>query len=180
MARIYFSLGSNQGERLDSLVKATMLINSLVGKVVNYSAVYESEPWGFQADTTFYNQVIEVETRHNPWQVLDKILAIEKTMGRIRSGKEYSSRIIDIDILFYEAEIIKSKELEIPHPKLHLRRFVIEPLVAVAPELIHPGLKIPVSEILIRLGSTDPISVAVNPDEFALELEKSIPDLKLL
>ena len=172
MARIYFSLGSNQGERLDSLVKATKFIDSLVGSVIDYSAVYESEPWGFKADTRFYNQVIVAETQLSPNQALHKILDIEKNMGRIRSGNEYCSRIIDIDILFYEADIIKSNELEIPHPKLHLRKFVLEPLVAVAPYLIHPVLNIPVSEILIRLGSADPISIAFKSKDFALELEK--------
>ena len=167
MARVYFSLGSNQGDRLDSLVKATKLVDSLIGKVVGYSAVFESEPWGFNADTTFYNQVLIVDTEFDPQQVLNSVLAIEKSLGRLRSGTTYSSRIIDIDILFYNAEIIESETLVIPHPLMHLRRFVLEPLASIAPDMIHPGLQVTILFLLSQLNDGSLNRIAVERESFA-------------
>jgi len=167
MARVYFSLGSNQGDRMHSLVQATKHIENLIGKLISYSAVFESEPWGFNAETTFYNQVLLVETDLSPKKVLKTILNIEKTIGRIRSGTTYISRIIDIDILFYNTEIINSENLVIPHPMLHLRRFVLEPLATIAPDLIHPGYNTTISILLRQLNDKCLIKIFAEKDTFA-------------
>jgi len=166
MAKVYFSTGSNQGNRLNSLVQAAKLIDSVVGKVVDYSPVVESEPWGFDAETAFFNQVLVVETELAPRQVLKKILEIENTLGRKRSGTEYSSRLIDIDILFYDEIQMNEDSLVIPHPLLHKRKFVLEPLAAVAPHLIHPVLLSSIAELLQSLDDTSHVSVAVEKMNF--------------
>jgi 2-amino-4-hydroxy-6-hydroxymethyldihydropteridine diphosphokinase len=166
MAKIYLSTGSNQGDRLNSLVQAAQLIDSLIGKVMQFSPVVESEPWGFEAETTFYNQVLMVETHLTPQQVLNLVLEIETKLGRQRIGKEYSSRIIDIDILFYDENQVHENNLEIPHPLLHKRKFVLEPLAAIAPDLVHPVFQTTISELLNQIKDTTPIFVAVESEEF--------------
>jgi 2-amino-4-hydroxy-6-hydroxymethyldihydropteridine diphosphokinase len=167
MAVVYFSLGSNEGDRLNSLVKATKLIDNLIGKVMHYSSVVESEPWGFESETTFYNMVLWADTKLSPQQILNKILAIEKSLGRTRHGKDYTNRIIDIDILFYDEEQINDESLVIPHPLLHKRKFVLQPLAEIAPDLIHPVFKASISELMLRLNEPNPITIAVERNEFA-------------
>lgn len=172
MAKVYFSLGSNQGNRLNSLVMATKLIGNLIGKIIQYSPVVESEPWGFNADTTFYNLALMAETELTPQQVLKQLLEIENSLGRKRSGNEYSSRKIDIDILFYDDKQLTENNLMIPHPLLHKRRFVLEPLAAIAPDLIHPVYHVTISEILRQLKDTGRILVTVEKEEFARLLQQ--------
>ncbi len=167
MAKVYFSSGSNQGDRLNSLVQAARLIDKQVGKIIEYSPVVESEPWGFNAETSFYNQALMVETEYSPQQVLNKVLKIEQELGRIRSGKEYSSRIIDVDILFYDEKQLAEHNLVIPHPFLHERKFVLEPLAAIAPGLIHPVLQKTISELLQQLKDPSPITTVIGKEEFA-------------
>jgi 2-amino-4-hydroxy-6-hydroxymethyldihydropteridine diphosphokinase len=128
--------------------------------------VVESEPWGFDAETTFYNHVLLVETQLSPHQVLNSILDIEKELGRIRSGKTYSSRNIDIDILFYAQQQIETANLVIPHPLMHIRGFVLVPLAMLAPDLVHPVFQITVSELLTLLKDNDKITVIATADEF--------------
>jgi len=152
---------------MSSLVKATKLIGNLIGKVIQYSPVFESEPWGFVADTSFFNVVLMAESELNPQQVLNQVLEIENTLGRKRSGKEYSSRIIDIDILFYDEKKIDENNLVIPHPLLHRRKFVLEPLAAIAPDLIHPGYQTTITELLHQLKDNSLISLVVEKEEFA-------------
>jgi 2-amino-4-hydroxy-6-hydroxymethyldihydropteridine diphosphokinase len=167
MAEVYFSLGSNEGDRLNSLVKATKLIDSLIGKIKQFSSVVESEPWGFKTETSFYNMVLWVETDLEPQQILSKVLDIEASLGRIRHGKVYTNRIIDIDILFYNSEMIHSDNLVIPHPLLHLRKFVLQPLAQIAPGLSHPVLHASISELLLQLNETEEISIIADREEFA-------------
>lgn len=178
MAEIFLSLGSNQGDRLLALVKATQLVGRDVGKVVLNSAVVESEPWGFSSDTPFYNLVLMVETELLPDQVLNSILKIETEMGRIRSGKAYGNRIIDIDILFYNHVVISMEKLEIPHPLLHKRRFVLEPLAAIASGFVHPVLKLTISELLIKLTDTGKVSMKVDKTIFAELVHKNKSELR--
>lgn len=167
MAEVYFSLGSNEGDRLNFLVTATELIAKLIGKLMEYSSVIESEPWGFNTDTKFLNMVLSVETEFTPHQVLTKILEIETYLGRIRHGKAYTNRMIDIDILFYNTEIINDDNLVIPHPLMHKRKFVLQPLAELVPDLIHPVFQISVSELLLKLNEPSPISEVVTREEFA-------------
>jgi len=151
---------------MNSLIKAAKLIDKQIGRVQQYSPVVESEPWGFDAETTFYNQVIQVETEFNPQHVLKQILEIEKNLGRIRSVKAYTSRTIDIDILSYNQEQVKEYNLVIPHPLMHMRKFVLFPLSLIAPGFVHPVLKIPVSVLLSQLEDQSPIRVVAGTEEF--------------
>lgn len=167
MAVVYFSLGSNEGDRLNWLVKATKLIDNLIGKVTQNSSVIESEPWGFKSETSFYNIILSTETEFTPHQILNKVLDIEASLGRIRHGKDYTNRIIDIDILFYNAEKINEEKLVIPHPLIHMRKFVLQPLAEIAPDLIHPLLNSSITRLLMRLNEPTPISTAVDREEFA-------------
>lgn len=138
---IYLLTGSNIEPRLSFLNKANRLIEIEVGPIVNKSSVYESAPWGFDAETPFLNQVLYVKTILSADEVLLRILMIEKELGRKRRGKEYISRKIDIDILYYEKDVIETEELIIPHPRMHMRKFTMLPLAEIAGGFIHPKFK---------------------------------------
>lgn len=148
MSRVFLSLGSNIGDRKHSISTASGSINNTIGKIINSSSFYETEPWGFNDENFFLNQCIIVETTLTPENVLKELLAIEKKMGRTREGKGYASRIIDLDILFYDGMISETPQLIIPHPVLHKRRFVLMPLAEIAPEMIHPVFKKTIHQLL--------------------------------
>ena len=155
---VFLLLGSNQGDREGNLLKACAGITKRIGNILKRSSVYETEPWGFEDSTWFYNQAIEIETELSPEGILEEIHGIEKGLGRIREAPscysgcscstEYSSRTIDIDILFYGSKIHFTEDLMIPHPRLHERRFSLMPLDEIAPGFIHPVYRKPVSELL--------------------------------
>lgn len=152
---VYLLLGSNLGDRLALLQRAKEEISSTAGKICEESSVYESEPWGFHSDNWFLNQVIRIETGFKPIELLNEILKIEKKMGRIRSGeKGYSSRQIDIDILFYNDEIISEENLTIPHPKIPDRMFTLLPLFELNQSLIHPISGKSVSDLIKECPDT--------------------------
>jgi len=148
MNQTFLLLGGNLGERFTLIEKAKNLLKEKLGKVVRVSSFYETEPWGFEANKNFLNQVILVETAHLPEEVLNICLSVENELGRERTSDSYSSRTMDIDILFFNNEVIKTKKLIIPHPRLHERRFTLEPLTEIAPDYVHPVLKKTVQEIL--------------------------------
>ncbi len=148
MEKVFLGLGTNLGDREANLRRAVESIIENIGPVVRSSSVYETEPWGFRTRDLFLNMVAEVETKLKPSGLLGRMLMIEANMGRLRSGKGYSSRIIDLDILLYGEEIMDSKSIVIPHPKLHERRFVLVPLCEIAPDLIHPVLKKDIKTLL--------------------------------
>ena len=141
MNKVFLGIGTNLGNRENNLKEAVAMIEEHVGKVLNSSSVYETEPWGFQSDDGFLNMVVNVETRLAPSGLLGRILEIESLLGRVRGETRYASRIIDIDILLYEDRIIDEESLKIPHPLLQERRFVLVPLCEIASEMIHPVLK---------------------------------------
>lgn len=116
-------------------------IASEAGQIIKTSSLYETEPWGFESENSFLNQVVLVDTFLSPSELLKTLLGIEKEAGRVRTSQKYTSRILDIDILFYSDWVIQDENLKIPHPMLHLRRFTLEPLMEVAPEMIHPVFK---------------------------------------
>jgi 2-amino-4-hydroxy-6-hydroxymethyldihydropteridine diphosphokinase len=140
MEEVLLSLGSNMGDRAAILRKAVAMIGERAGEVTAVSGIYETEPWGFSADTTFYNMAAVVNTRLEPLEFLAEILAIEATLGRVRDpdSDRYTSRPIDIDILFFGDRIVDTSGLIIPHPRLHERRFVLVPLNEIAHDKVHP------------------------------------------
>jgi 2-amino-4-hydroxy-6-hydroxymethyldihydropteridine diphosphokinase len=134
----YIGLGSNVGDRLQNIKKAVSLIADWPdNKILKISSIYETEPWGVKDQAPFFNAVIEISTNLLPEVLLKHCLDTEKQMGRIRTIK-WGPRIIDLDILFYGSQVIKTDTLVIPHPLLAERDFVIIPLNDIAPDYIHP------------------------------------------
>lgn len=153
MVRIYVGLGSNLGDKKTYLLNAIELINEQIGPVVARSVFFVSEPWGYESENTFLNACVAVETSIDPMQCLYLIKDIERTLGRSEKlTSDYQDRVIDLDILFYDDLVFQDAELEIPHPLLHMRRFVLEPLAEIAPSLMHPVLKKTISELLTELN----------------------------
>jgi 2-amino-4-hydroxy-6-hydroxymethyldihydropteridine diphosphokinase len=149
MAKIYLHTGSNIGKRKENLEIANRLIGESVGTILRYSNIYETAAWGLKDQSDFLNQALEVETAYSPIEVLDKIQAIENTMGRVRI-KKWGRRLIDIDILFFESEVIKTERLTIPHPFLQQRNFVLAPLSELIPDFFHPLLKATVHQLFTK------------------------------
>ncbi len=147
--RVFIGLGSNLGDRKANIIEAQERINSLPGtRIVKASSLYESEPHG-DAKTWFVNSVVEISTELEPGELLSKLRAVEKAMGRKRvKGKRWGSRIIDLDILLYDQQVIAKRNLKVPHPRMHERRFVLAPLSELAPEFTHPQLGMSISEAL--------------------------------
>jgi 2-amino-4-hydroxy-6-hydroxymethyldihydropteridine diphosphokinase len=146
---VYLLLGSNLNDRLDMLQRARDEISRRIGKITDKSSIYESESWGFYSENLFLNQVIRVNTDCTPLQILDEIIKIETEYGRKRDipGK-YASRLMDIDILYFNDEIIKEHNLTIPHPKIPERMFTLLPLSELDSSLIHPGSGKSVKEMI--------------------------------
>jgi 2-amino-4-hydroxy-6-hydroxymethyldihydropteridine diphosphokinase len=141
MKKVFLGIGSSLGSRESNLNDAVKNIAEFIGPVVASSSVYETEPWGFQSANQFLNIVAIVKTDLSPSELIDRILTIETKIGRIRNEEKYSSRVIDIDILFFDDLILDGKSLTIPHPKMHERKFVLVPLCEIAGEFVHPVLK---------------------------------------
>jgi len=141
MNAAFLCLGGNMGNRLRLIEEATLLIARSCGSIVKCSSIYETAAWGHSSPNNYLNQVIEIKTNLNAEQLLKKVLAIEKACGRVRSGKRYSNRTMDIDLLFLNDAIYSSKNLEMPHPRLHLRKFVLVPLNECWKNKLHPVLK---------------------------------------
>lgn len=139
----YILLGSNMGDKLTLLNNAIEIIGSRCGKVIKKSSLYESEPWGFDAEQNFINQAICVETELSAHELLRELLSIEIELGRDRSRhyETYVSRPIDLDVIYYGDMINDDEDLILPHPRLQLRRFVLEPLCEIASDFVHPVLK---------------------------------------
>ena len=144
---IYLSLGSNLGDRAANLGCAIETLSGIGARVLRRSSIYETEPVEFLAQPWFLNCVVEAETSLAPRPLLKEMQAIERKLG---SGKlvPKGPRIIDLDILFYEAQVIHEAAMEIPHPRLADRRFVLTPLVELAPEFCHPVLRKTAVELL--------------------------------
>lgn len=139
MNKVYLLIGGNMGDRMANLAKAIQLIEKEIGKLVEMSSIYETAAWGFSTQPDFLNQALMLQTQLDATTTMQKLLDIESSMGRIRSIS-MGPRIIDLDIIYFNNEIISSQLITIPHPKLASRRFVLMPLVEIAPDYIHPVL----------------------------------------
>lgn len=150
MHRVFLALGSNLGNRVENMQSAVENIADQIGSIQSIAPLYETEPWGFDSDNWFVNTVIELETVLTPKDILNKCMNIETELGRKRAGTTtgYSSRVIDIDILFYGDQIIDLPKLIIPHKHLQDRKFVLTPLNDIAPDFIHPIIKQPIKVLL--------------------------------
>lgn len=148
----YLLLGTNMGDRAQNLNVAIAFIEKEVGQVFAKSSVYETAAWGKTDQPGFLNQAIGVRTNLLPLEMLKCLLTIEQKMGRVRLER-WGQRLIDIDIIFYENVIVlDDSDLQLPHPEMHKRRFVLEPLSEIAGNFVHPIFKEKVSSILSNLS----------------------------
>lgn len=156
MNNVFLILGGNLGEREKNLAKALEKIVGAGAVIKHISSVYETEPWGVAGQPNYYNMVVEILTSLDAEPLMRTILNIEEDMGRVRTEK-YNARTIDIDILLFNDEVIDSETVQIPHPRMQERRFVLEPLSEIAPDLIHPSLHKSINALLE--ACTDPNKV---------------------
>lgn len=153
MATAYLSLGSNLGDRLRLIQEAVAALTVEAGPVTALSSLYETEPWGFSSPHRFLNVALALETTLSPKTLLAVTQRIERDLGRTHKSVDgrYADRTIDIDLLFVGDAVLDTPALTLPHPRLHLRRFVLEPLCEIAPDLCHPLLRKSVSQLLAEL-----------------------------
>lgn len=146
--QVILSIGSNQGDKQDNIEKCLLFLHQEIGTVVLVSKLYETPSWGFESDC-FYNCAVLLHTQQSPKKVLDGILKIEKKMGRTRKMPSgYEARLIDIDIISFNNEIIQTKSLVVPHPQMQNRLFVLLPLRDVKPDFIHPSFTKSISDLI--------------------------------
>ena len=144
-------IGGNQGDRVAVLMRAIAEISRRIGTVSLLSSLYETEPWGFEAEQNFLNQAVVVDTDMTAHEVLEEALRIEKELGRVRTeelAKTYSSRPIDIDLIFFNSEMVETTDLQLPHPRMHLRRFVLAPLDEIIPHFLHPKFRKTIRQLM--------------------------------
>lgn len=156
----YLCLGGNIGDREKALSLALLKINETVGNITAQSNIYETEAWGVENQQAYLNQCIEINTNYKSLELIDILLAIEKELGRERGISEtYLPRTIDIDILFYNQEIIEQSKLLVPHPRLHLRKFVLIPLQEIASNYLHPVLNKTIFNLLSECEDTSDVKL---------------------
>ena len=152
--KCFLILGSNKGNKLNYILEAKKEIEDKIGVICKQSLIYESDPWGYTDPSKYYNQVIVVSSNAEPSDILRKCLLIEQGMGRTRTIDTYEARTIDIDILFLDHLIINTKDLTVPHPRLHERMFVLKPLEEIFPDFIHPGFNKSIHQLLKECTDT--------------------------
>ena len=162
MKDLYLLLGSNLGNRRLHIEKAVGLIEARLGRATASSSYYETEPWGMSDQGLYLNKVLKLSSNQDPVRLLKALLSIESELGRLRSGLMNEARIIDIDILFYGEHVISTDVLEIPHPRIHLRKFALTPLYEIAPGLVHPVSGKTIGELLG--GCCDNLGVSMVKD----------------
>ncbi len=157
MSRVFIGLGSNEGNRLQAISRAIRLLSALPGtRLVQMATIRETEPVGGPPQGPYLNTAVELDTVIAPRQLLDALHDIERRLGRQHSTQRWGPRSIDLDLLFYNEQIIKESGLCVPHPRLHERVFVLEPLVQLDSHLIHPVLQRSVAALFEQLLTTSP------------------------
>ena len=157
MNTVYLQLGSNLGDRERLIKNAIQKISEYVGLVNMCSHIYESMPWRVEGQENYLNQIIEVKTSFSAEKILVSVLQIENDLGRVRVEK-WGERLIDIDIIFFNDDIIETSDLCIPHKHMHERNFVLIPLNEIAPDFIHPKYNKTVSELLNDSKDTEKVN----------------------
>jgi 2-amino-4-hydroxy-6-hydroxymethyldihydropteridine diphosphokinase len=152
MNRVFIGIGSNLGDKIDNCRKAINEITAFA-EIVNVSSLYETEPVGNEDQPNFINCAVEIKTDLSPHELLSHLNSVEDKLGRVR-GEKWGPRVIDLDIIFYDDLVMKDDDLIIPHPRAHLRRFVLEPICEIARDFIHPELKTSILELLEKLGDS--------------------------
>ncbi|MCC7244389.1 MAG: 2-amino-4-hydroxy-6-hydroxymethyldihydropteridine diphosphokinase [Saprospiraceae bacterium] len=155
---VYISLGSNMGDRRALIKDAKTRIHKSIGKIARESHLYETEAWGKTDQGAFLNQIIMINTIMTPRDLLEALTEVERGLGRERNEK-WGPRTIDLDILLYGRRVIRDKGLDIPHPEMHKRNFILAPLMEIAGDLVHPILKKQIDELYME--STDPMDVVM-------------------
>ena len=166
MKKVYLGLGSNMGDRPELLRGAGRMLGESAGRIIEASPLYATEPVGFDGGGDFLNMVVCIETDLSPSGLMGRILMIESKLGRIRCETRFSSRTIDIDILLYGSEIIDKESVTIPHPQMHLRKFVLIPLNELAPDLVHPVLCKTIKELLDSCPDAGKVTLFMNSVKF--------------
>ncbi len=154
MNLVYLSLGTNLGDRISNIDLAYAMISQSTGIIRQKSSLYETPPWGFESTSNFINTVVFLETDLDLEELFKSLKQIEKEIGRKKTPNfnTYEDRIIDIDILDFNGKISHSNELTVPHPRIEIRNFVLIPLAEIAPNWIHPLLKLTVNKLISNLN----------------------------
>ena len=157
MSRVFIGVGSNEGDRsahISSAIKALSVVDGI--QVVQMAMLIETDPVGGPPQGPYLNTVVEIGTALAPRELLSTLQAIEQQLGRKPQSERWGPRPIDLDILLYGDQVIETPELRIPHARMHERPFVLEPLVQIAPDIVHPLLKQPIAELLKALKQGSP------------------------
>ena len=156
MNRVLLSIGGNEGERESNLEEARMFISFNMGNIVKVSEVVETEAWGMPEGTEpFLNQLVEIETPLTIEKLYIEIVELEEYYGRIRKEGVYLDREMDVDVIFFNDEIVSEGKIIVPHQRMHLREFILKPLAATWPEWIHPEMKMNASQLLAELNKKE-------------------------
>ena len=156
MNRVLLSIGGNEGEREANLEEARMFISFNIGHVLNVSEVVETEAWGMPEGTEpFLNQLVEIETALTIEKLHAEIVELEEYYGRIRKEGVYLDREMDVDVIFFNDEIVSEGKIIVPHQRMHLREFILKPLAATCPEWIHPEMKMNALQLLAELNKKE-------------------------
>ena len=152
--RVFIGVGSNEGDRLAHISNAIKALSAVNGvQVVQMATIIETEPVGGPPQDPYLNTVVELDTALVPHELLGALKAIEQRLGRAPASEQWAPRPIDLDILLYDEVVLDEPALTIPHPRMHQRRFVLEPLAQVAPDVVHPVLKQSISQLFSALNS---------------------------
>lgn len=158
--QVYIGIGSNLGNKRENYIEALERVGKIPkARIIKESSVYESQPHG-DSKEWFINGVIEIETEIKPEVLLKKFKNIERAMGRKKVRKKWGARIIDLDILLYDSLVMNKKNLTIPHPAMHQRKFVLIPLSELAPQVVHPVLGSTISELLVGVKDDKRVSLS--------------------
>jgi 2-amino-4-hydroxy-6-hydroxymethyldihydropteridine diphosphokinase len=157
----YVGIGSNLGDRHRNCLRAVGMMGEIPGcEVSETSGWYLTRPVGVEGQEWYENGVASLQTRVSARELLNSLLSIEQRMGRVRTAR-WAPRVIDLDILLFGGDVIESEDLKVPHPRMHLRRFVLVPLAQIAPNMVHPSLGLTISELLMRLPEDGQEVVAI-------------------